>query len=74
MNEWDPIGLLSLGFPDDEYDCLVGPLSGMLRQGLSAEALTTALDRQISDHFGVDAIGASAFATAALDWYRSLDR
>jgi hypothetical protein len=28
LNQWDPIGICDelLGFPPDEYDCLIGPL------------------------------------------------
>ncbi len=30
VNEWDPVGLIELGAPVDEYECLVGPLMRML--------------------------------------------
>lgn len=28
VNEWDPIGLIEAGAPEDEFDCLVGPILG----------------------------------------------
>ena len=52
VNAWDPIGLVSLGCPDDEYDCIATPLIGLLARGASDEEVLAWLDRMIPDHFG----------------------
>lgn len=67
---WDPVGLAEIGFPDDEYDCLVGPVTAGLRQGLGPEALAERLDAFIADHFGVDATNTAIFASDTVAWYR----
>jgi hypothetical protein len=67
INAWDPIGLLTLGAPSDEYECLVdGILSRLQRNGSAAE-LAAFLDRHLADHFGVEFIpGVSAEFVARL--------
>ena len=42
---WDPIGVAGIGAPNDEYDCLVAPVSGWLKEGLAASAIAERLDR-----------------------------
>ena len=71
FNEWDPAGLLNLGAPSDEYECLVGPTLSRLSQGLSAGALASWLTAHIADHFGVPPGDAGPFAERAAEWYRS---
>ena len=53
MTEWDPLGVVPLGAPADEYDCLVGPLMRLLEQDASAEELSAFLEREFSEHFGM---------------------
>jgi len=70
INEWDPIGLLEIGAPEDEYNCLVDPLLQKLRSGQSPEDLTAFLDQHIAEHFGADATsGVSAdFVDRVMAW------
>ena len=67
--QWDPIGLAETGAPEDEYDCLVGPISSALRRGASAAELSTTLDSHISDHFGAAATGTPAFVEELVKWH-----
>ncbi len=66
---WDPIGLAEMGAPDDEYDCLVGPISSALRRGVPAGELASTLEAQVSDHFGVEATNTPAFAEDLVKWH-----
>jgi hypothetical protein len=50
---WDPLKLLDLGAPRDEYDCLVAPLMRHLEQGSTDNAVSSFLAQQFTDHFGV---------------------
>lgn len=77
INEWDPVGLLALGAPSDEYDCLVAPTLSQLANGISPAELAALLGAHIKDHFGVKdhfavrAARAQQFAELASTWYRS---
>ena len=51
--EWDPIGVADFA-PDDEYDCLIGPLLGQLSRGADQAALAKFLRHELRSHFGVD--------------------
>ena len=53
VNDWDPIGLIELGAPKDEYECLVGPLMRMLENENSRTEIGSYLKQHIPDHFGV---------------------
>ena len=55
VNKWDPIGLLSMGAPLDEYDCLVRPLLAALRRDGKPMELQRWLRTFIPDHFAVSA-------------------
>jgi hypothetical protein len=66
--QWDPIGLAEMGAPEDEYECIVGPISAALRRGVSAAELAGTLDAQVSDHFGADATGSKAVAEGLVVW------
>jgi hypothetical protein len=68
---WDPVGLAGPGTPDDEYDCIVSPLAGYLRQGLPADAIALRLRPYVEQHFGVglDPVATQAFATSLVAWY-----
>jgi hypothetical protein len=71
---WDPAGLAEVGAPDDEYDCLVGPVTGGLREGLSPEALADRLRRFVLDDFAMEPNGTEAFASDLVEWYQGLGR
>jgi hypothetical protein len=42
--EWDPIGVLPMGGPMDEYESYAGPIASMLIRGDSDEALLKFLE------------------------------
>lgn len=67
---WDPVRLVDLGVPDDEYDCLVGPVTGGLREGLSPAALSGRLEAFVRGHFGQVPQDAYEFANSIVNWYR----
>jgi len=69
VNAWDPIGVIGIGAPLDEYDCLIGPLLRMLESGESDKAIVAYLHREGTEHFGVVLHNADAFAVQAKDWY-----
>lgn len=70
INQWDPIGLISAGAPEDEYECVTGPVLRMLETSESAEAIAAYLETEFAEHFGMPAVGASGFAQQAAQWYR----
>ena len=53
LNSWDPIGLIELGSPGDEYQCLVGDVFRELRQGRDQKKIVSFLVRHFPEHFGV---------------------
>lgn len=71
LNEWDPIGCSP---PPDEYDCLLLPLLSKLQSGCNQEFVTRFLDREISDHFGMNpkSCGTTEFANKVVTWYSGL--
>jgi hypothetical protein len=44
LREWDPIGIVEMGGPDDEYDEYAFRIFAMLNEGSSAEAIASYLD------------------------------
>ena len=53
VNEWDPIGLVSMGSPLDEYDCISMHLIGMLSRNARDSEIHRWLEAEIPEHFGV---------------------
>ncbi len=53
VNEWDPIGLMASGCPEDEYDCITQRLISLLHRFASDHEIQDWLQRFIPDHFGV---------------------
>jgi hypothetical protein len=51
--EWDPIGIADFA-PEDEYDCLVGPLLSKLSRGGGREEISNYLRSRLVGHFGLD--------------------
>ncbi|MDP9179237.1 MAG: hypothetical protein M3O61_16295, partial [Gemmatimonadota bacterium] len=70
VNEWDPIGLVSDGAPEDEYECVVGPVLRMLETSETPEAISAYLEGEFAGHFGIPGIAASEFALQTHEWYR----
>jgi hypothetical protein len=56
LNEWDPIGVYNRAtdFPPDEYNCLHAPLVGLLAGGADTASVAAFLERELSEHFGLD--------------------
>lgn len=52
VNEWDPIGLIEIGAPEDEYDCIVPQILTFLRKGMRYDDLLDFYMGDMSDHFG----------------------
>lgn len=70
VNDWDPVGLIEIGAPEDEYECLVGPLMRMLEAGCSREEIADYLNQHVPDHFGASKIeGAERFAEGKVSWF-----
>jgi hypothetical protein len=70
IDSWDPIGLLQIGAPKDEYECLVGPILSHLERGDDPVELATWLQSYIADHFEVSSPDARAFAKKVWAWHR----
>ena len=51
--EWDPIGVITVGAPRDEYDCLIGPLLTLLQSGAGSADIEGYLRKELVDHFGL---------------------
>lgn len=70
VNQWDPIGLISMGAPEDEYECVVGPVLRMLESSESPGAISSYLEAEFAEHFGMPGVTAFEFANQAIEWYR----
>jgi len=69
---WDPVGLAEFHPPEDEYDCLVTPISGWLRADLSPDAVANRLGDELSSHFGTNPPDDTLdFSTAIVAWYHA---
>ena len=69
LAEWDPIGSVAAGAPEDEYDCVAGPLLRALTEGATVREITGYLNSEFNDHFGVRVQHARLFAQATHAWY-----
>lgn len=72
LNEWDPIGVArELGGPDDEYDCMLGPLLALLARGSTEREIGSFLRTELSSHFGLDPNNSKpeVFARRVLAWW-----
>lgn len=71
VNDWDPIGLIELGAPKDEYECLVGHLIRMLENENSPTEIGNYLKQHIPDHFGVSLPeGIHGFTEGIFKWFQ----
>jgi hypothetical protein len=70
VNEWDPAGLLAIGAPKDEYDCLVGPILSRLARSATAPELAEWVTSHVADHFGVRPANPHRFVQKVVAWYR----
>lgn len=69
VNEWDPQGLIEAGAPEDEYDCVVGPLLRRLEAKESPEEIAAFLTSEMAEHFGMGIPEALPFAIKTHAWY-----
>ncbi len=70
--EWDPLGLIGTGAPRDEYDCLVGHLLRLLKDGATEDGMVAFLNQELREHFGVKGPPESelrAFVARARSWF-----
>lgn len=63
VNQWDPLGVAEFA-PEDEYDCLVGPLLSKLAGGADAAVIGEYLRHELEGHFGLDRYRVEVDATA----------
>ncbi len=54
LNDWDPIGVIEHGAPQDEYDCLIAPILDRLADGADPSTIAALLTVELRDHFGMD--------------------
>ncbi len=53
--EWDPLGVADVrAHAHDEYDCVIDPLTNLLRRDATQEEIVAFLNEMLSDHFGVN--------------------
>jgi hypothetical protein len=52
VNEWDPVGLISGGAPEDEYDCLTTQILFLLREGKDTIEIQKFIIEELDEHFG----------------------
>jgi hypothetical protein len=74
LNGWDPARLIAAGAPEDEYDCLSGPLFRLLTEDAPADDIAAFIETEIASHFGVHCPSAFEFARELKSSYRSSRR
>ena len=67
--EWDPLGVVAAGAPEDEYHCVTAPLLRMLAEGATERQIASYLKSDFNDHFGVRVQHAREFARATRAWF-----
>ena len=70
--EWDPLGLIAMHAPQDEYDCVLPEILHRLQDGIPATQMSKQLFRHRSDHFGAspEALATLKFCRRAVHWYK----
>jgi DNA-binding transcriptional ArsR family regulator len=70
VNAWDPIGLIALEAPEDEYDPEVRAIYRVLRsgKGQSAEELSRRIAAILKEFFGAKLVGESCSDVAESIW------
>lgn len=53
VDDWDPLGLLALGAPNDEYDCLTVHIVELYERQLDMPEMAERLEQCIEEHFGI---------------------
>ena len=62
---WDPLGLIAMGAPRNEYDCMTGPLASLLACNASEDEIVSWLQHEFPAHFGLTGPGAEALRAFA---------
>lgn len=52
MNDFDPCGLIGLGAPPDEYDCLTHQIFSFIQKNKSRNEIKELILHEIEHHFG----------------------
>lgn len=52
VNKWDPVGLISGGAPEDEYDCLSTQILFLLHKGKDTVEIQEFILEELDEHFG----------------------
>ncbi len=60
---------MAAGAPEDEYECVTGPLLRMLAEGASAREIASYMNSELNDHFGARTQHVKEFAQATRAWY-----
>ncbi len=68
--EWDPIGVADFA-PNDEYDCMLGPLLTRLNAGAEEPEIRDFLRHELEDHFGLSVAQdeVEAEASRIISWW-----
>lgn len=76
LMDWDAVGVADWPEAADEYDCMIGPLIGHLRNGADAVFLRDWVARERVDHFGLAPENGAdrALADALLRWWQGHER
>jgi hypothetical protein len=71
--QWDPIDVAGLA-PDDEYDCLIGPIIGLLSRGADQQAVANLLRHESRSHFDLDPVEdkINAAAERLVRWFEGV--
>jgi hypothetical protein len=72
LDRWDPIGIYAYDDqpPAGEYDFLLGPAVGALRNGAPTQEIADMLARELADHFGLSPAPAPLeFAAETRSWW-----
>ena len=57
LNEHDPVGLIAIGCPDDEYEPELGTILPRLRHAGSSKDVQEIIDQEFDKWFGRDTLG-----------------
>lgn len=71
LMDWDALGVADAVECEDEYDCMIGPLLGHLRDGSDAAFIRDWIARERVDHFALDPDNGAdgALAEKLLAWW-----
>ncbi len=53
VNEWDPVGFIRGGAPDDEYDCISVHLINLLKNQNTSDEIYDFIVNELDSHFGM---------------------